>query len=184
MTDDEAAQIVQLLQTFTQSMIDLNRKFDEKFDDFRIDMNRGFNAMNKRFDTIDQQLQIQNDAIKRLRVRFKSNISIPEPAIQPVKSEPVADFSTIENIVLPEEPKIPNVVDPSNKENQPSDMFSANILSDPVIFPVSITADVLISTNPAVAIDVPISGPGPPARYNLRSNRKGKKDVCCINGCR
>jgi hypothetical protein len=106
----------------------------------------------------------------------------------PVKNvEPTIDVQPATIASVQEEPTVqivPITVKVGNQHVQVSDV--SVVQSNKTNYPITVTVDVeppTIPIVPEVAIEIPPTGPGPPARYNLRSTQKGKKDVCCIKEC-
>ena len=141
------------------------------------------------FERLKKNLVSQSTKIVVNVIKTESKALIPsiQPVEQqqlPVKSEPTIDYSTIENVNLPEQQlKVSAATETSNRENL-DNQLSCVCVSGFLSTRVNLPADVLTSNNPAIGIDIQSTGPGPPKRYNLRFKPKGKKDVCCINGCR
>ena len=135
-------------------------------------------------DLVSQITKIVVNVIKNQSKALVPSIQPVEQQQLPVKSEPTIDYSTIENVNLPEQQlKVSAATETSNKENLDNHL-SCVCVSGSLSTRVNLPADVLTSNNPAIGIDIQSTGPGPPKRYNLRFKPKGKKDVCCINGCR
>jgi hypothetical protein len=119
-------------------------------------------------------------------IKIQIEIKIVSSPTIPVKNvEPTIDVQPIASVQ--EEPTVqivPITVKVGNQHVQVSDV--SVVQSNKADYPITVTVDVeppTIPIVPEVAIEIPPTGPGPPARYNLRSTQKGKKDVCCIKEC-
>jgi hypothetical protein len=122
-------------------------------------------------------------------INIHIEIKIVSPPTLPVKSEPTIDLQPNTIPSIPQEktetPIAPIIVKEENQDKQGSDVSTFQL--NGADYPTTVTVSVEPTTFPIVPnveLEVPPTGPGPPARYNLRSKEKGKKDVCCINECK
>jgi hypothetical protein len=122
-------------------------------------------------------------------INIHIEIKIASPPTLPVKSEPTIDLQPNTIPSIPEEkieaPIVPIIVKDETQNKQGSDVSTFQL--NGADYPTTVIVSVKPTTFPIVpnvVLEVPPTGPGPPARYNLRSKEKGKKDVCCINGCK
>jgi hypothetical protein len=114
-------------------------------------------------------------------IKIQIEIKVVSSPTIPVKNvEPTIDVQPTTISGVQEEPTVqivPITVKIGNQHVQVSDV--SVVQSNKTNYPITVTVDAEPPTFPIVpevATEIPPTGPGPPARYNLRSTQKRKKD--------
>ena len=109
----------------------------------------------------------------QIEIKIVSSPAIPEKTVEPTIDVQPTTISSVK-----EEPTIvPITIKVEGQDIQVSNV--SVVQSNKTDYPVTVTVDAEPPTFPIVpevATVIPPTGPGPPARYNLRSTQKRKKD--------